>query len=559
MADQGHGATDTAQHMLDRAYDAAIVSGNYTGVDAFIGGTGSGKSVTSEATPLSAERRANRIIVELHAENAETFAAKVDKAREAGLPVDVHVVIRDPVESYKSVVGRYARAETRQPGSGKAVPVNYGAATHEAVIENVPKLIDWYGDDPSVNWHFIDNRGTPEAAREVSAEDGLRLLSSLDTNDLASKFNDVLDNAKLTRRDRERFEEQSLPSEFGSGFEESNQASTAERQAAGYGDKNVVFTKDRLARAQEAVRSKLNPDRLNAGIDPTVLPHLLFIAGYHLEAGSIKFADWSTRMVNDLGYWVTPHLEELYRRALENIYWRSRRPELTSEEAETLRDVLATARGESVAPLEDFDVDPDRGGLYASTRPHLINEGPAADLVSERGISGAPRGNTDIMVGSVGQEAPGILESSKVPKAAAGKAGSPTHRAARWEQYQDRGGTWDYERWSNVYEQNMGRATRANKDVDAYHRSLGWGSREVPLDVDGLTRRLDIADKASFRGREVKTGYQTATKENLWEIQRDQALRKGGWDIQWHFTGRASRQLLEALRRAGIPYTGGTQ
>src|SRR5262249_36733563 len=119
MADEGHAATDEAQMMLDRAYDTAVSSGKYTGLDAFIGGNGSGKSVTSEATPLSAERRAGRIILESHAENAENLAAKLDKARELGLPVDLHVVIRDPVDSYKSVVGRYERAEGSEPGSGK--------------------------------------------------------------------------------------------------------------------------------------------------------------------------------------------------------------------------------------------------------------------------------------------------------------------------------------------------------------------------------------------------------------------------------------------------------
>jgi hypothetical protein len=215
MADEGHGATDAAQKMLDRAYDAAISVGKYSGVDAFIGGTGSGKSVTSEATPLSAERRAGRIILESHAENAETLADKIDLAIESGLPVDVHVVIRDPVESYKSAVGRYDRAEASDPGSGKVVPVNYGAATHEAVIDNVPKLFQWFGHDPLVRWHFIDNRGMPVEAGEVSSEEGLRLLAGIDSAGLRDRFNEVLDNTKLTRRDRERFGEQTLPAEFG--------------------------------------------------------------------------------------------------------------------------------------------------------------------------------------------------------------------------------------------------------------------------------------------------------------------------------------------------------
>jgi len=214
MADEGHAATDTAQMMLDQAYDAAIDSGKYTGVDAFIGGTGSGKSVTSEATPLSSERRAGRIILESHAENAESLGVKIEKALEQGLPVDMHVVIRDPVDSYESVVGRYNRAESKRAGSGKVVPVNYGAATHEAVIENVPMLMDLYGDEPLVTWHFIDNRESADEAREVSAEEGLGLLASIDTTELRDRFNKVLDNTKPARRARERFLDQSLPAEL---------------------------------------------------------------------------------------------------------------------------------------------------------------------------------------------------------------------------------------------------------------------------------------------------------------------------------------------------------
>ena len=100
----------------------------------------------------------------------------------------------------------------------------------------------------------------------------------------------------------------------------------------------------------------------------------------------------------------------------------------------------------------------------------------------------------------------------------------------------------------------MKRATLANQRADAYQKTLGWGQREVTVDVEGVARRLDIADAQTMRGREVKTGYQTATQENLWEIQRDQILRESGWDIQWHIEGRASKQLREALEEAGLPY-----
>jgi len=100
----------------------------------------------------------------------------------------------------------------------------------------------------------------------------------------------------------------------------------------------------------------------------------------------------------------------------------------------------------------------------------------------------------------------------------------------------------------------MGRARAANQATDAYQERLGWGTREVVVDVEGVPRKLDIGDVARRRGVEHKTGYQTATQQNLWEIQRDQILREQGWDIRWHLDGRASKPLIQALDEAGIPH-----
>jgi hypothetical protein len=140
--------------------------------------------------------------------------------------------------------------------------------------------------------------------------------------------------------------------------------------------------------------------------------------------------------------------------------------------------------------------------------------------------------------------------------------GTAEHKAATWDQYEARGGDWSYERWSSVYDANQTRAAQANAAVDEYHRSLAWGAREVTIDqitVDGeqTSRRLDIADTFSQKGLEYKTGYQTATVDNMWELQRDAQLVRLGWDIEWVFRDRASAPLLEALRNAGIRVTGG--
>jgi hypothetical protein len=133
-------------------------------------------------------------------------------------------------------------------------------------------------------------------------------------------------------------------------------------------------------------------------------------------------------------------------------------------------------------------------------------------------------------------------------------AGTPEHKAQRWKEYQERGGEWDYERWSKTYENNMERARKAQQAEEAYRQRLGWGEPQVTVEVEGVPRRLDIADSATQRGVEVKTGAQYATQENLWEIARDEILREQGWDIRWHFEGHVSQPLKDALDKAGIPY-----
>lgn len=140
-----------------------------------------------------------------------------------------------------------------------------------------------------------------------------------------------------------------------------------------------------------------------------------------------------------------------------------------------------------------------------------------------------------------------------------GEPGSAERKAATWDHYQKRGGDWTYERWSMTYEQNQVRALQANAAVSEYHNTQGWGEREVTVYpvVNGVEspRRLDIADEAARRGVEYKTGYQTASADNLWELQRDAELvASRGWSIEWVFRDRASQPLLDALDRAGIKY-----
>lgn len=134
-------------------------------------------------------------------------------------------------------------------------------------------------------------------------------------------------------------------------------------------------------------------------------------------------------------------------------------------------------------------------------------------------------------------------------------SGSPAHKAQRWKEYKERNGEWDYDRWSTIYELNMVRAAKANAAMDAYREEIGWGEREVTVEVEeGVTRRIDIADVNSVpkRGIEHKTGYVCLTEAIKSEAERDAKLVEQGWSIRWHFEGTASQPLLDFLAENNI-------
>lgn len=88
---------------------------------------------------------------------------------------------------------------------------------------------------------------------------------------------------------------------------------TDRQGAADYGSENKIFTAAAAARARERLKQKLA--RLHSGLDPELLADAIQVAGYHVEAGARKFADFVRAMVADLGKAIQPFLPGLY----ENI------------------------------------------------------------------------------------------------------------------------------------------------------------------------------------------------------------------------------------------------
>ena len=140
------------------------------------------------------------------------------------------------------------------------------------------------------------------------------------------------------------------------------------------------------------------------------------------------------------------------------------------------------------------------------------------------------------------------------------EAGTPEHKALRWEEYQaknaDNPKALKYETWSKIYDVNMQQARKSNLAVQAYQKKIGWGKTEVTVEVEpGVSRRLDIADVDAKKAIEHKTGYISLDEDIKWELERDKKLVQQGWNITWHFEGTASKPLLRELLAAGINVT----
>lgn len=75
-------------------------------------------------------------------------------------------------------------------------------------------------------------------------------------------------------------------------------------------NKNRVFTDEAYERAKARMKARLG--RLNMGLDPEMLADQMVIAGYHIERGIRKFADFARTLLKEFGNGIRPYLKAMY-------------------------------------------------------------------------------------------------------------------------------------------------------------------------------------------------------------------------------------------------------
>lgn len=84
-------------------------------------------------------------------------------------------------------------------------------------------------------------------------------------------------------------------------------------EAQNDGSKNRIVSNERYEELKKRLREKLG--QLNAGIDPELIAIGAEMAVYHIERGAIKFADYASAMIKDMGDAIRPYLKSFYSSA----------------------------------------------------------------------------------------------------------------------------------------------------------------------------------------------------------------------------------------------------
>lgn len=84
-------------------------------------------------------------------------------------------------------------------------------------------------------------------------------------------------------------------------------------EAQNEGSKNRIVSNERYEELKKRLKEKIG--QLNAGIDPELIAIGAEMAVYHIERGAVKFAEYASAMIKDMGDAIRPYLKSFYSSA----------------------------------------------------------------------------------------------------------------------------------------------------------------------------------------------------------------------------------------------------
>lgn len=388
-----------------------------------------------------------------------------------------------------------------------------------------------------------------------------------------------LDEAPEERADREAAPEINIGETLAGGTPVA-EAATAARKAE-YGANNKLVTQERAAELRARLKEKLNPNRLNAGIDPELLALGTELAVFHIEAGVRKFADFAKAVAADLD--TSPAALRSYLRSWYNgardFMEDSGQPVEGMDSPDTVREALA-AIAESPAPensatvateetadaqLSDgvpaSDAGPSPADVQGTAQPagsagsasRREAEGSASAVrptdegrqdTAERG-AGRPESGTE-------RNGAGVLDADRVPAAELDPGREPG--GARAAAARVSGADWTIEPGSLA--ENRAPAQKARDNIEAVEivkrltvegrpatreeqakiaQYVGWGGlKNIFPDLRGQYGKGFEELGPRLRNLLNDDEYETAKRSIQWAHYTGETVVRGMWEIAQH-------------------------
>jgi hypothetical protein len=156
------GASFVAGKVYDKLLSEAPDADHDASVLFTAGGTGAGKSTALKALGADGSQAARaQVVVDSNMADYASSKVKFDKALQAGKSINYVFTLADPVASFPRVL---ARAEDTRPGGGRMVGLDSHIRSYTGSADTALALFNEYGQNPNVQFHWIDNTGLPGQA-----------------------------------------------------------------------------------------------------------------------------------------------------------------------------------------------------------------------------------------------------------------------------------------------------------------------------------------------------------------------------------------------------------
>lgn len=189
-ADVHEAASDTIKTL----YEMKLAEPTPEGFDPVVlftaGGTGAGK--TSAVQSVGDAFGRPEIVYDTNMNTLASAVDKIDQALAAGRDVDIVYVYRDPVEALTGGAIPRAQRQAERFGTGRTVPLEEHARTHEGVGPTMEALAARYAGDDRVQIRAIDNSRGKGKQRLVELAD----LPRQEDNSLRERLSQALEEAR---------------------------------------------------------------------------------------------------------------------------------------------------------------------------------------------------------------------------------------------------------------------------------------------------------------------------------------------------------------------------